>query len=239
MTNKYLTSSQHPLIKKQDQAGAINPGNYKGMFYSKAPHEKYIDEVTGAHFNYSTLCSLLRKVQQDRLKFGIDKFVLQPFAYEDPSSHESNNGDSDSFQFDFVDEMPNEFDALKTSDKDKKVYSIGNNFTQEKLHNLPKDKIMSTMSKINKGSGEEFLSTKQNFQGLEATNTVDLRSYSKKKPEVYLITSQHIPNNKHIISQMLQQRDASPKPLKTLAAVGAKNKRIALGKLDGLNIKSL
>lgn len=95
---KNRSTAKKPLvnIKPSEEDDAIDPHNYKGQFYGKEQKEKYIDETTGAHFKYETLFQLLKKLQVDQMRSGIDcRMPHRILDYEEDSESE----DDDSFQF--------------------------------------------------------------------------------------------------------------------------------------------
>ncbi len=48
----------------------VDLNNYKGIFFEDEPGLKYVDEVTGAHFEYRDVCLRLKRLQRCQMEEG-------------------------------------------------------------------------------------------------------------------------------------------------------------------------
>jgi len=62
-------------INYEEDLDHVDFDNYKGCFYNKDTDHKYLDEVTGSHFNYFDICLKLELLKK---KLNAERYLPKP-----------------------------------------------------------------------------------------------------------------------------------------------------------------
>ena len=50
----------------------VDHENYKGIYFDEEPGQKFQDPVTGAHFEFWTMCKMLYQVEEERRQKSVE-----------------------------------------------------------------------------------------------------------------------------------------------------------------------